>query len=152
ELGVGGGIGWGSVWDANAKSMPVEASPESLFARLFPGGALPTEERTEPTDAMRVAAAQSSVLDFVREDYERRNKRLSKEDEEKPALHRDLVRDLEKRVSGLANAKCDRPPLPDAAPPRGEPGWYASAWKAFVPLVTAALACDLTRVVTLQMT
>jgi hypothetical protein len=118
------------------------------FARLFPptngGGAT-------LSTADRVRAAQGSVLDVVAGQYDALLPRLSGEDRQKLQLHRDLIRSAEQRVQQLQRLQCVRPDEPSVDDDFSHLAFYESRFDAFVDIATAALACDLTRVVTIQM-
>jgi hypothetical protein len=117
--------------------LPYEQRPEIVFQRLFglvgnAGGDV-------------LVAEQGSVLDRTAERYAALAGRLSGEDRAKLELHRDLVRDLEMRVRGLASAECVAPASPTGA--RG----YLEDYTTLVGLVSTAMSCDLVRVATIQL-
>ncbi len=140
-----GGWGVGSVVYSGAGTrLPAEGEPMNVYQRLFPDG----PSTGEQTDADRVRLAQASMLDFVSGEYESLAPRMSSADQTRLEAHRDLIRDLERRLDALATAECNAPQ---------EPGWFGGgddfyAWStdAMFSLATTALACDLTRVVTIQ--
>jgi hypothetical protein len=147
ELAVLGAANGGAVWRDAGQSLPPDSSPGSVFSRVFPPSVGGT---TELSEADRVRLAQGSVLDLVRAEYDAIAPRLSRPDRQKLELHRDLVRDVEKRLEDLANVQCVRPAEPGID---GETlaSLYATSADAMFRLSTAALACDLTRVITIQM-
>lgn len=117
--------------------LPYERHPHVVWQRLF--------GLASGRDLSPVELEQGSVLDRVRERYALLHDRLSGEDRRKIEVHRDLVRDLEIRIDGLMQASCAATPeLPAGG------GDYGHDTAVFTQLVTAALACDLTRVVTLH--
>ncbi len=140
ELGTTPNDAWLSRFDAEGNPLPTEKSPMALYSRLFQTGNVPANDPLE--------LAQSSILDFVQNEYKLLAPKLSGADRQKLETHRDLVRDLEKRLAGLAQAECAAPPVP-AEPLKGLPQEMRIRYEAFMPLITMALACDLTRVVTL---
>lgn len=142
ELGTSGHDLWFSRFDANGNPLPTEKSPIALYSRLFSMGGLPADAPLE--------ALQSSVLDLLQNEYDLLAPKLSGLDRQKIETHRDLVRDLEKRLAGLAQAQCAAPAMP-IEPAQGEPNSMRIQYEAFMRLITMALACDLTRVVTLQL-
>jgi hypothetical protein len=92
--------------------------------------------------------------------------RLSKADQQKLSNHRDLVRDLQSRLVALSGSNTGTSPGPAVTLPaasaascsgtqprptasQNTPG-YADRWNAFIPMMTVALACDLTRVISMQ--
>lgn len=131
----------GAVHQAAGVPLEPEADPRAAFDRLFPAAVSPM-----PGDADRVRAAQGSVLDLVAGEYDRLLPRLDAADRVKVALHRDLVRDLETRLAALGDVQCEAPATP------GDVRFdYQASFDAFRGLIAAAFACDLTRVVTVQM-
>jgi hypothetical protein len=146
ELQVYGGIGSSMVYSDARVRVPAAENVNEIFRRLFPGGG----ETTELTDRDRVQLAQQSVLEKVRARYDRLMPRMSGEDRRKLELHRDHVRDLELRIGALRTANCTSPTLPPRARDN-DPRWYADQTDAMFRLISSALSCDLTRVVTLQL-
>ncbi len=118
--------------------LPYEQRPEVVFQRMF--GLLGTG-----TDADAFVREQGSVLDRAATRYDALAKRLSGEDRAKLEAHRDLVRDLETRMSGLASASCTPPAVPG-----GRVG-YREDYTTLVGLTAAAMACDLVRVVSIEL-
>lgn len=146
EFGVIGATGGGCVFrDAN-QPLPPDNDPRGAFSRLFP-----SQGGEEETDADRVRKGQASVLDLVQQQYTDLLPRLSGDDRAKLELHRDLIRGAEERVRALENFQCTRPDEPALVDNFGDVGFYESRFDAFVDIAAAALACDLTRVVTIQM-
>lgn len=146
EFGVIGASAGGCVFRGPNQPLPPDVDPRGAFARLFPaasGDAL--------TDADKVRLGQASVLDLVAQQYTELLPKLSREDAAKLALHRDLVRGAEARVRALQDIVCARPGEPVLDDDFGNVGHYESRFDAFVDITAAALACDLTRVVTIQM-
>ncbi|MBX2800468.1 MAG: DUF1552 domain-containing protein [Myxococcales bacterium] len=141
ELSVAGGLsydGFGSaIYRGRTQPLPPIDDPRVLWDRLFGfagGGGDP------------VLAAQGSVLDAVSGRYGSVAAQLSGEDRRKLEVHRDLVRTLELQIAGLADHRCD---LATDRPTSA--GAYDADFEAHLGLITAALACDLTRVVSIQM-
>ncbi len=146
ELAVIGALNGGAIWRGAGQSVPPDSSAQSVFNRVFPaqdGGTTIT-----PDDLVR--AAQPSVLDLVQNEYDLTSKRLTGLDGQKLAQHRDLVRAVQQRLLDLANIQCTRPSAP-VIDNSDEAAAYESRASAMFSLTTAALACDLTRVVTIQM-
>lgn len=147
ELAVRGTRNGGAVWRGANQSISPDTSPSSVYNRLFPASFTGTTTST-PSAAERIAALQTSTLDLVKDEYDIVATRLSSVDRQKLQLHRDLVRDIGTRLTALPSmaSQCERP---------GDPGGggsdYESSASSMFSLVAAALACDLTRVVTIQM-
>jgi Protein of unknown function (DUF1552) len=138
SLEIGESWDFKSRFDENGNALPVEMSPVALHKRLFPS--IDNASGTNPLDL-----AQSSILDFVRNEYNVLAPRLSSEDRKKLEQHRDMVRDLEKRIAGLAAAQCEPVPAPVALPDNTI-NERRYRYETFMELVTMAFACDLTRV------
>lgn len=147
ELATGGHLHGGYVnLGPNARA-PVEVHPRNVFNRLFPAD---TEVPENPTVDDLVRSRRANVLDRVAMEYETLATRLSSEDRRKLESHRDMVADLQSRIEALGSLVCDQPDEPEG-------GWSATHatstpddFAQFAMLTAAALACDLTRVVTIQ--
>jgi hypothetical protein len=147
EFAVTGATNGGAIWRDAGQPLPPDGSAAGAFSRLFP----PQDDGDGLSAADRVRAAQGSVLDLVADQYDALLPRLSGEDRQKLQLHRDLVRSAERRVQDLQQLQCRRPDEPGVVDDFSRLDFYESRFDAFVDIAAAALACDLTRVVTLQM-
>ncbi|MDP2341068.1 MAG: DUF1552 domain-containing protein [Deltaproteobacteria bacterium] len=147
ELAVVGTRNGGAIWRDAGQSISPDRNPDNVYSRLFPSSfTSPT-----PTNAARVAAAQGSVLDLTKGEYAALAPRLSGADRQKVELHRDLVRDLELRLQGMPSApQCARPGEPQLDG-SSDGSFYESRAEAMFSLTAAALSCDLTRVVSIQL-
>ncbi|MEL6347228.1 MAG: DUF1552 domain-containing protein, partial [Myxococcota bacterium] len=142
EISVSNGLaydGYGSViYRGPNQPLPVIDDPRKLWDRLFSssaGGA-----------ADPILARQGSVLDAVAGRYRSLSEQLSSDDRRKLDVHRDLLRDLEKQLLGVATAACGD------SPGRAERyGDYDEDFEAHLQLIAAAFSCDLTRVASMQM-
>ncbi len=116
---------------------PREQNPQAAFNDIL-GLAPAPSEAGEPSRADMLDAARASVLDMASEEFATVLPKLSAADREKLERHRTLVRDLEVGVNLSAPMGCD-------------PSFSAQGHviDQFSRLTTMALACDLTRVVTL---
>src|SRR5688572_15338962 len=117
----------------------VYRNPQQLFDTLFAGD-------TGGDDAAAEAARrrQTSVLDLVLADAQSLQARLGSEDKARLDQYRESLNELEKQVSSVPTASYTTP----AAPASG--GNWQSKAKLFINLAVVAMACDKTRVVTLQ--
>jgi hypothetical protein len=141
------GVGtWAPVGDLAGNQMRVgERSPKAAFDRLFPGG---KAMAADPAAEAALAAERQqnvSVLDFVKSRYDQVLPRLGVEDRQKLLQHQSLIADLAKELSTRGSITCA---APEAAP--GPSGNSVADCEAFFRVATAALACDLTRVVTIH--
>lgn len=146
EFAVTGPSSGGAIYRGAGQPVPPDEDPRGAFSRLFPpdaGGDL--------NDADRVRAGQASVLDLVARRYDAVLPGLSGEDRQKLELHRDLIRGAEQRVQALAALQCDRPDEPNVTDDFSSVEHYESRFRAFTDITAAALACDLTRVVSIQL-
>jgi hypothetical protein len=117
--------------------VPVQTNPGAAFDMVFPRDAVEAEPSVDDV----VRGEQRSVLDFARDEYDRVLPRLAAEDRRKLEQHRDMVRDLERRIAALSGATCGRPELMASE----------AEFEHFARIAAAALSCDLTRVVSIQM-
>jgi hypothetical protein len=81
------------------------------------------------------------VLHAVYDNYTALDKRLGRADRERLAAHLDMVKDLEQKVLATVGAGCIVPPTPAPNERDSEVG---------IDILMHALACDLTRVVTIR--
>lgn len=119
----------------------VERNPQKLFQTLFSGGA---SSQADSAAAERFKARRQSVLDAVKEDTQRLSKRLGAVDRQTMDRYLTAVSELEKQLTVVAPSSCKVPEKPATG------GNWHSKSKAFIDLAVLAMACDLTRVVTLQ--
>jgi hypothetical protein len=130
-------------WSSPTTPLPAEAHPRIVFERLFGEGG---------SSADRRAALQrrASLLDWVREDITRLQKRLGPEDRTRVDQYLDTVREVERRIQ---KAEADGPQheLPDLDRPVGVPASYADHAKLMFDLQVLALQGDVTRVITFQL-
>jgi len=122
--------------------LPTVWDPQEVFQRLFPSGS--TTEGSEPTEADLIRLGKQSVLSLVGDEYDAIAPRLNAEDRARLEQHRDLVRDLELRVGSLASLNCGAQTAPQSVADQ------VARSNAMADMIAAAMACDLTRVATLQ--
>jgi hypothetical protein len=125
--------------------VPHEESPMAVYDRLFPNG-----DGTAPPDPVRVA--QADVMASVGDMYENLAPRLGSEDRQKLEQHRDLIRDMERRIRLLDGLDCGAPASVEdyywgEVP---HPQRYDAHTRSFWDLATLALSCGISRVVTMQ--
>jgi hypothetical protein len=134
-------IGQGNIsFRASGQVETVSRNPKQLFDTLFKG-----MTSTVDPNAEKRRKRNTSVLDAVKEDHARLNARLGRADQMRIAQYLQSVAELEKQVgSPTMTTSCSAP----SAPTTG--GDWHSKSKQFIDLLVLAMACDLTRVVTLQ--
>src|SRR4051812_36108177 len=103
-------------WSSPTTPLPSEAHPRIVFERLFGEGG---------SAADRLAALQrrASLLDSVRDDIARLQKKLGPDDRSRVGQYLDTVREVERRIQ-KAEAE-DAGQLPDLDRPVGVPAAYA---------------------------
>jgi hypothetical protein len=127
-----------------------EDDPAKLFARLF-SDPLPSQMANDPEAAAafaRVRAQRKSVLDRTIDEYERVSGTVGSGDRSRLEAHLTAIRSLEQSLGVLegvsgGSASCKKPALPEATS-------FVTTGKAQMDLLAMALACDLTRVASLQ--
>ena len=148
ELGVqasSSGTVWGySNYTGSNQPLPPENNPANVFKRVF------STLDASATDMQRIQSQRKSVLDAVKQSYGKLNPKLGAYDKAKLDEHLTNIRDLETRITATAvvGAACVKPAMPTI-------DYRASAnfpavGKLQMDLMVMAMACDLTRVGTLQ--
>lgn len=142
----------------NAKSVPPEDDPKTVFNRLF------MDANASAGTLETLKEQRRSVLDFVQSDFQRLQNKVSVADRQKLERHLTTVRDFESSLDNLSGADgltCDVPSQepqvsldPFECQQDGRTarcfGDFQQLGKAQMDLLTLALTCDLSRVVTLQ--
>jgi hypothetical protein len=127
---------------ANAPVAP-EESPHALFAALY----------TRPASAeaaQRLRMEQRSLLDYVGGELKQFGQRLGPEDRLVVDQHLAAIRDVELGLGALETSTCAPPELGPALDSHRRAN-FAPVAELQCKLMVAALTCDLTRVVTLQL-
>jgi hypothetical protein len=148
ELGVlagGGGTVWSYTAYAAANSpLPPDNNPASVFNRVF--GAMGSDQGA----MQKLRAERTTVLDAVMDGYGTLAPKLGASDKLKLEAHLSEIRELEARLtatSGLGES-CVKPAAPVLDYKANDS--FPAIGKAQMDLLVMALACDLTRVATLQ--
>jgi hypothetical protein len=152
ELGVNAGARgtqWGySNYQASNMPLPLENSPTRVFQRVFTdfqggGGA-------DPTALARLRAERKSLLDAVTNHYQSLSAKLGQSDRQRLQSHLQGVRELEMRLGAAStgpaagSAGCAKPATPSTSTDPQIVGDLQA------DLLVTAMACDLTRVGTIQ--
>src|SRR5437899_1994819 len=130
-------------WSSPTTPLPAEAHPRVVFERLFGDGG-------SAADRLAELRKSSSLLDWVREDISRLQKKLSPSDRTKVSQYLDTVREVERRIQ-KAEAETADSSLPDLDRPVGVPVAYADHARLMFDLQLLALQGDVTRVLTFQL-
>lgn len=127
--------------------VPHREDPHQNFNDLF------GDFETDPFQLALVRRRRKSVLDAVMADYTSFNRRLGKEDRARLDAHLTAIRDLETRLDATSNfgEECAIPTV--NMPPMGDHLQlenYPVTGRAQMDLLAMALACDMTRVASMQ--
>ncbi len=152
ELGVQSGMGGVpgdvpvSVWTrmcytGDNKPLHPENRPSSIYSRVF--GDL--DVGASEAETMKLRAQRRSIMDATRDAYTSFLATLGADDKKRVDSHLSAIREIETGLnSGRSIVGCKKP---DAA---GDGGSYAATGKLQMDLIVRALACDVTRVASLQ--
>jgi hypothetical protein len=141
-------------WNEQLQPMPAENNPYLMFSKLFSaGGSASAEENRQ------LLLQKRSVLDSVKEQGTALNGVLGAADRAVVGNYLDSIRDLEQRLIALeqAQAACATPVLPtDPSESQDKPMWLEEAnvpqvIDVYRRLIVAAFSCDITRIVTLNL-
>lgn len=123
-----------------------ETNARAAFDRLFLG---PLQSQ-DPGAVERVRAERRAVLDLVNADLNRLRTRVGAEEMRKVESHADALRSIERRLdSTTVAAACTAPTAPVPAE-RSNDAAFPAEITSMSEIVVQALACDLTRVASLQ--
>lgn len=161
--------------DGGGKTVPIPpvVSPKAAFDALF-SNFTPPSNSTEKARQDFLLRSRKSVLDLVRGNVQRlsTHPKLGAGDKQRLTRHFDEIRDLERQIAAVPpvmSGLCNKPATPAADPaPGGAQGVNAAGEntygtnlgysgeeeraRVFCDLIHMALACDLTRVVSLMFT
>ena len=148
ELGVQVGLAdnWGRmIYRAANQPLPPEDDPKAVYDRVF------ADLHTDPAELTRIRERRASILDAVSGEYARLQGRLGSADRARLDSHLTAVREIEKRLAGPTlgqRSECSDPVLSPVA--AGENDAYPAVGAQQLDLLVMALACDITRVASLQ--
>jgi hypothetical protein len=142
QAGSGGTV-WGySNYSGSGQALPLENNPAAVFTRVF----APQAGGSAAVNKLR--AERKSVLDAVIQNYTRLGPRLGADDKAKMDAHLTHIRDLENRLTATG-ATCTIPAAPATIDYKANAN-FPAVGKLQMDLLVLALACDLTRVGTIQ--
>jgi hypothetical protein len=126
--------------------LPPRDDPNRSFNDFF------SEIDSDPFALGLIRRRRKSVLDAVMEDHAALENRLGYEDKQKLDKHLQSIRDLEKRlgVTTSFSEACVTPEVDLPGERFKENDMYPATGKAQMDMLVMALACDLTRVASLQ--
>jgi hypothetical protein len=143
------------IYAGPSQPMDPEQNPQDAFARLF--GTEAAADGTPNAAATAAAAAQSaqqkSVLDLVLSELGSLQASVSQADRMKLQTHAQSIRDLETSLQAAPSTGCAAPVLSTKATPNlgGAPDMPLQLQQQ-MDILVAALACDMTRIASLQVT
>jgi len=125
--------------------LPPENDPSGAFAAFF------ADLGADPAEVVELRAKRHSVLDTVKEDFDRLNAKVGASDKVKLEAHLDAIRAIEVAIdaTGSGLPGCADPGDPMAGDPNANDN-YPAVGQAQMDLLAMALTCDLTRVASLQ--
>lgn len=153
ELGVQ--VHGATVWSRMSylgpnQPIPPENDPRQVFQRLF------ADIGVSPAELVKQQKRRKSILDLVSGEYAALAPKLDSFDKQKLLAHLDAIREVEKRLTvdfHGASEQCIVPAAPEVgavADFHMQPENYEAVGRAQTDLLVAALACDLTRVGSIQ--
>jgi hypothetical protein len=149
ELGVQ--VKSSTVWSrmsyaAPDQPVPPREDPNQNFTDFF------SDIDSDPFALQLIQRRRKSVLDAVMEDQAEFQKRLGADDRQKLEKHLESIRDLERRleVTSTIGQACTTPELSLPGSAFEQNDMYPVTGKAQMDMMVMALACDLTRVASLQ--
>ena len=129
-------------WASPTTPLPMEHRPREIFERLF------GDSGTDPQARQQRIDRQYSILDFIRDESLRVNKRIGTDDSNKLNEYLDAVRSVEMQVQ-KAEAKTAME-LPDMQRPVGIPA-HEDHLRLMFDMLVLAFQTDMTRVFTFML-
>lgn len=140
---------WAVSFNQTGAPIPFEVDPGAAYDRVFGGFVAPDDA------AGKARAAQDElVLQWASGEFDAMSPRLSGADRVKLQAHADALRDLQARRKLTTSNGCVKPTREGQEDVPGDwraPESYLKISEMHLRLATAALACDLTRVVTVAL-
>jgi hypothetical protein len=130
-------------WSSPTTPLPAEAHPRIVFERLFGDGGSAADRRADLRD-------NASLLDWMKDDISRLQRKLGNSDRGKVDHYLESVREVERRIQ-KAEAATENDHLPDLERPVGVPPSYADHARLMFDLQVLAMQGDVTRVITFQL-
>ena len=129
-------------WRSANQPLTPEPNPRLVFERLFGSGS--REERI--TNLKRRQQEQHSILDFVMDDADAIQKKMSGRDKQKLDQYLTSVREIEQRIERAENMQVNNP---EADAPPGIPAEFGSHIQLMFDMLLLAFQTDSTRVATM---
>lgn len=144
------------IYSAPSQPVPPALDPRAVFDRLF---------KSLDGDSANSQFVTQSILDAVKEEYASLNPKLGPTDRRTLEMHLESIREMEKGISSLPSSACVAPDLGDeldlpyaGGTSEGGDGYIdlsndepmPRTGRLMMDMLAHAMACDLTRVGTLQ--
>ncbi|HTB57696.1 MAG TPA: DUF1552 domain-containing protein [Polyangia bacterium] len=148
ELGVqvGAADNWGRmIYQAANQPLPPTDDPAQVYASVF------SDLHTDPVALAHLRARRKSILDAVGGEYTRIGGQLGSADKQRLDAHLTAVREIETRLTTSLvdnNPSCHDPTVTAVAAQENDS--FPAVGSLQMDLLTMALACDLTRVASMQ--
>ena len=148
ELGVqvGAADNWGRmIYRAANQPLPPDDDPASVYARVF------SDLHTDPAVLARLRRRRKSILDGVGAQFSRTSARLGSSDRQRLDAHLTAVREIESRLTTdlvVNNPSCHDPTITPVSAAANDA--FPATGALQLDLMTMALACDITRVASMQ--
>lgn len=135
-------------WTSNGVNIPAEGSPSKIYRALFVDGK-PDEIKAQMRDLKR----GRSILDTVRDDAAKLNRRLGPKDQQKLDEYFSSIRDLETRITQSEQWTTKPKPVVDYAEPKdiADKKDVVARQSLMYDMMALALQTDSTRVITLSL-
>jgi hypothetical protein len=149
-------VQWGAInqarisWAGAGRPVTPQEDPYKVFADVF-SGALPAAPPEQKAQIERLFQAKRSVLDKVGRDVERFRARLGTEDRARLESHATAIRELERKFDPkfAVSATCAQPSTGSKVNVQSVPE-YPRIGQLQMDMIVESMACDLTRIATLQ--
>jgi hypothetical protein len=148
ELGVqvGAADNWGRmIYRAANQPLPPDDDPASVYSRVF------ADLHTDPVALARLRRRRKSILDGVGAQFSRTSARLGSADRQRLDAHLTAVREIEMRLTTdlvVSNPSCHDPTITPVSATANDA--FPAVGTLQIDLMVMALACDITRVASLQ--
>ncbi len=139
---TGCGFGSTTAFRTPFQPLPMEDNPRKVFYQLFGQGDT-TQERRD------ILAETGSILDYVRDEGARLQKRIGAADRARVSDYLDSVREVESRIQKLATSDSAKMDLPNA--PQGVPDDFGQHIDLLFDMVALSWQANMTRVSSLMM-
>lgn len=133
------------IYAESNQPIPAERHPQAMFDRVF-GNFDPGQDNAELD---RIKAQRKSVIDMVKSDLDTVQSKVGVDDRIKIDAHLNGIREVEKRLTAVTPNTCELPPFSVGFDPMAN-DHFPAAGKLQMDILALALACDRTRVASLQ--